>query len=391
SCVDTDSSVVRETDFSRIKEKQVYSFVVAGVNSFYKIDQSSPMNTGLYSTLTVTRWDGKTEPKVFTAPGPLNGKIRYAIANDEDLYFLVDREVTEFSEGQIYAARHALLRFNISTGILMEIPYLLSAKRENAGTSFWAPLRIGKDFTEWYRTMSGKIFDYEIVRLDASGRLLFSRIVHGVNWTPDFVPEFSDIASNIFREQTSLALHDSATKQTMYSLLTVAPLTYMPQTDQYFALSHFSSLEGTYARGIHVLLLNTDLSTVLSYNHKFLIQGGKLAQDVGSFATASVNAAFSADSTIYLQVVYKKLTGKVVARKSYAVRNGEITEFTVPFSLVASGGYLYPGFDADQKLRAEIKDVKAKDLDEARFVYTGKWMVYFIPSRKEENVFFIKN
>lgn len=396
SCVDLDSAKITETQLSGASGRISSSYVVVGINNFYLINQVAKKDDrGMFPDVIITSWDGKTEPKKYEFPGRWNGELRYAIANDRDIYFMLDVMPASFSEESVYRTKHSLLHLNLVSGTLSEIPCPLSMNYSEPQCSFWCPLRIGDNFTEWYRTkMVNKKFSYEITRLDINGREVWTKTIASQmsKNNPDFVPELPRYCNNVLSTSSVWSERDTVRKITSFSLLTIAPLNYVPETNQYFSVAHVSEFKEKYKRGVCVLLLDSALSVVQSVEHPSLIQGHD-RMNVGpqEFESVSVFAAFTEAHTPYLSVVFKKRNGKVIDKRMYKlVDETPLAAYTSLYSFEKMTGNFFPGYDAEKKRREQLSALPADALNDAMFLCTPKGTLYYLPDEKDVNVFFVK-
>lgn len=376
-------------------QRAVSVFLLMGQNYLYQIEQSSdrPKN-GLYDHLTIVAWNGKDAAEEYVFPDRLMGsKIRYSIANDEYIYFLLDRALSGFSESKIYATPHLLLRFNRKTSTLSTLNYNLPDNENNPFTSFWFPLRIENEFTEWYRTKKlNDKFIYEIKRINIDGLLTLSKDFTSSISTkfPEHFSEPPKQSTNLYYTSDAFITVDTATKKTHYSLLNLAPLHYSKLAQKYFTTTKVVSYGETAGHGAYIMVIENDLDLHKSYEFGDFIKNFDLMAQLPKFMNTSLQTLFNNDGTFYFNVQYLNYKDKIVAQRNHEYNSAKLNKGNFDLSLNNIKSDLYPGFSKDKEIREKIKGVKPEDFDNAYYLFTGNGMFYYFPSRKEKNIFFIK-
>lgn len=392
ACINTTLGKVTQTEFFGISSSFTSSFFVLGKNHIYLVEQSaSRSKNDMYDDLKITAWDGNNSPVEYNFPGMLNAsRIRYAIANDEEMYFLLDEEPLGFDERSIYNGKHGMARFNRNDYQFKKIKYNLSSTMETAFVSFWFPLRINKDFCEFYRTkaVNTRLF-FEVQKIDKSGTLLSNKEFElGMSaGVPQSTPTLPDGANNIYFDYDVFVKKDTSTGEYLNSMLSTAILAYNEEMGKYFTLAKSFTPTDIYIQGVYYMLLDDELNVVASYEDPEVIKNNTIVASLPKFAGADFKMAFNKNGEPFLSIYYTNWSKKIVAEKHFELKDGKWKEAVVFTGLKKLSGNLYPGFSTDMQLRSG-SILKPDLLKEAIFAYTGKGMILVLPKLKTNNVYF---
>jgi hypothetical protein len=394
ACINTTEGKITQTTITPLKSSFSNSFFIVGKNHLYLIEESADRSkNGMYNDLKITAWDGKENPVEYNFFGQLNNsRIKYAIANDEEIYFLTDEEPTTFDERSIYAGKHSIARFSRNDIQFKNLKYNLSSNMETAFTSFWFPLRIGKDFCEWYRTkaINTRLF-FEVQRIDKSGVLLAAKefelgLYAGV---PPGLPDLPDRTANIYFNYDAFTVKDTSLGQQVYSMLATAILQYNDEMGKYFTSAKSYTPTDIYIQGVYYMILDDQLNVVAAYEDPEVIKNNILTASLPKFMNTEYRIAFNKDGDPFLSVYYSNWSKKTVAEKHYELKAGKWQEVQVSAGLKRLNGNIYPGFSIDKVWRSNTL-LKSDLLQAANFAYNGKGMIFILPKLKTNNVYFVK-
>lgn len=396
--VNTTTGVNHDFSFNGIKVKKGLSFPLVSENNVYQISTSTDLkNYYLYSDVSFHVWTPGTGDSIYRFPQSLLGEVvRYALADDDNIYLMTDRGECGFSEAEIYASPHRLLRFSRKDGIFKEISYGLPMNIPDNTYSFWFPLRIGNGFTEWYRTkVVNKEFVYEITRLDSAGNDLWTKeITSKISIKiPEFAPDVDYSNGEIYYDyENSIGEYDTVTNTKKYSLQAVAPLRYIPGAGKYLTWSRVSVFGKSSFTGFYFMVLDHELSVLHTDEKEGLVKNPELTEKLPKFARTKTYVGINEKGEVFINNHYQTINEKTVAIKSWLHNGNLFTESEFELSLENLTHDYYCGFETDAKNRSLIKGIKKDALKTLDVITTKSGVFYFSRAQKEDNlILFPKN
>jgi hypothetical protein len=392
TCIQIENNSLSFAEIPRTKKSFTSSFTLMGKNNLYLIEQTaSKSKNGLFDDINIICWNGKDAPQEYNFPGYLNGSvIRYAIADDEQIYFLTDDQVCGFTEPELYGCKHNLLHFTRTDYFLRKINYGLSVKEDSPFTSFWFPLRIEKDFTEWYRVKyRDKKILFEVQQLNSSGNHLSATEI-GCDLSPGLIPTNTETAgreANIYFDFDAFSVTDTSLKTEITSMLTLALLQYNDFNHQYFTTFKLYANDAIGHEGFYLMVLDSNLQRIFNYESYEMIKNPTLTASLPDFSKTDYKIAFNNQGNLFLSVEYKNYGNKVMAHKAYTWQNQTWVELNTPIQFNHLKGFHYPGFIADEQSRSMLLGIKPNIKYSPYVVYTGKNLLYIFPSLHKNNVF----
>jgi hypothetical protein len=397
ACVNTVDQTFSEYEFTK-PGKGVHvssSFSFMGKDCLYEVEQiAKSSKSGLYDNLHITSWNGKDAPREFDFDQQLMAsKIRYAIANDNFIYFLLDQQIPGVAEEDIYRIRHLMIRVDCKNGLLKHINYALPSNENLQFVSYWCPLRIGDNFTEWYRTKAiDNKFIYEIKRLDMDGLVISSseitsQISTGIPESP--AVSFSN-SPNIFHDYDCFYREDTVNKVKAISLLAFAPLIYIEGAEKYMTTSKVTTYGENGTQGIYLMIAEEGLDLNKSYEFNDVIKNIEIVKEIPKMDNADYHVALDNNGSIYINVQYLNFRKKIIDVRNYELLGSSPEKSSSTISFDKMEGMTFPGFENESQTRKVINDVKLDLLNKAMFVCTGKGILYFIPEKKDGNIYFVK-
>jgi hypothetical protein len=391
TCIHIETRSLIQGEFTFSKSRFASSFILLGKNSIYLVEQSSATwQNGLFDDVRILCWNGKDGIEEYNFPGYLNGGvIRYALADDEQMYFLTDQQHSGFSESDIYQCKHNLLHFTRSNYLLRKINYGLSVVEDSPFTSFWFPLRIETHLTEWYRVKyRNKKIVFEVQQLQPSGNNISSTEIT-CDLSPGLIPSNTETPpneANIYYDFRTFSMTDTSLKTEVTSMLTLALLQYNSFNHQYFSTFKLYADDAKGHEGFYFMLLDSNLNTVQTYETYEMIKNPTLTASLPDFSKTNYKISFNNQGGIFLSVEYTTYLNKLQAHKAYTWKNNAWVEVNTYIRFDRLKGFQYPGFIADEKCRTQLSGMNSNLMNTPYMVCTGKNMLYIFPTLGKNNV-----
>jgi hypothetical protein len=395
TCIQIEKKNITQAEISFAKKAFSSSFICMGKNNIYLVQQSSSKSkNGLFDDLRITCWDGQNAPQEYDFPGYLDGAvIRYAIADDEQIYFLTDQQLSGFSETEVYQCKHNLLRFTKADYFLRKINYGLSIQEDSPFTSFWFPLRIENSFTEWYRAKyKDKRIVFEVQKLNTNGNNLSSTEV-SCDLSPGIIPNNSFTPSgesNMYHNSEAFFKMDTIVKVQATSMLTLALLQYNAFNHEYFTTFKIYAEDAIGREGFYLMTLDSNLNIIHRFENYEIIKNPTLTALLPDFSKTDYKVMFNNQGNMFLNIEYRNYVNKIVGTKSYEWKENNWVEVVTKLDFDRLKGFYYPGFGVDEKCRSLLQGVKPNLKNTPVALFNGKYMLYVFPTIDKNNVFSVQ-